>query len=87
MAEKIALDGIPSEKVKTLSSPTFNNMNAIAIENADAIIAASEELDDETMAQINATDIPVLKFPGNEGYLADVNTFYDEVIGDEVEAL
>ena len=87
MSEKIALDGIPSEKVKTLSSPTFNNMNAIAIENADAIIAASEELDDETMAQINATDIPVLKFPGNEGYLADVNTFYDEVIGDEVEAL
>ncbi len=87
MAEKIVLDGIPSDKAETISRPTFNNMNAIAIENTDAIIVASDGLDDETMAQINTSKNPVLKFPGNDGYLADVNTFYDEVIGDEVEAI
>ena len=87
MAEKIVLDGIPSDQAKTINNPTFNNMNAVAIENADAIIAASEDLDKETLDQINAADIPVLKFPGNEGYLADINSFYDEVIGVEVETI
>jgi len=87
MAEKIVLDGIPSDQAETISNPTFNNMNAIAIENADAIIAASEDLDEETLNQINAAEIPVLKFPGNEGYLADINSFYDEVIGVEVETI
>ena len=87
MAEKIVLDGISSDQAGTIKNPTFNNMNAIAIENADAIIAASEDLDEETLNQINAAEIPVLKFPGNEGYLADINSFYDEVIGVEVEAI
>jgi starch synthase len=87
MAEKIVLDGISSDQAGTIKNPTFNNMNAIAIENADAIIAASEDLDEETLDQINAADIPVLKFPGNEGYLADINSFYDEVIGDEAEVI
>ena len=87
MAEKIVLDGIPSDQAETINNPTFNNMNAIAIENADAIIAASEDLDEETLDQINAADVPVLKFPGNEGYLAEINSFYDEVIGVEAEVI
>ena len=87
MAEKIVLDGIPSDQAETINNPTFNNMNAIAIENADAIIAASEDLDEETLYQINAADVPVLKFPGNEGYLAEINSFYDEVIGVEAEVI
>ena len=87
IAEKIVLDGIPSDQAATINHPTFNNMNAIAIENADAIIAASEDLDEETLDQINASDVPVLKFPGNEGYLAEINSFYDEVIGVEAEVI
>lgn len=87
MAEKIVLDGIPSDQAETINHPTFNNMNAIAIENADAIIAGSEDLDEETLDQINASDVPVLKFPGNEGYLAEINSFYDEVIGVEAEVI
>lgn len=87
MAKKIVLDGISSDQVGTIKNPTFNNMNAVAIENADAIIAASEDLDEETLDQINAADIPVLKFPGNEGYLADINSFYDEVLGVESEVI
>ncbi len=87
MAEKIVLDGIPSDQAETINHPTFNNMNAIAIENADAIIVASEDLDEETLDQINASDVPVLKFPGNEGYLAEINSFYDEVIGVEAEVI
>lgn len=87
MADKIVLDGIPSDQAETINHPTFNNMNAIAIENADAIIVASEDLDEETLDQINASDVPVLKFPGNEGYLAEINSFYDEVIGVEAEVI
>jgi starch synthase len=87
MSEKITFDGIAADKVETIKDPTFDNMNAIAIENADAIITASDELNKETLAKINAAGVPVLPFPGVEGYLADINSFYDEVLEGKVEAV
>ncbi len=83
MSEKIVLDGIDSAKASVLKDPTFNNMNAIAIENADALIVASDELEDETLEKIKSAGVPTLNFPGETGYLASVNSFYDEVLGVE----
>ena len=87
MSEKIALDGIDAKKAETIKNPTFNNLNAIAIENADALITASEDLDKETLSKIASASIPVLPFPGEEGYLAEINQFYDEVLEGKVEAV
>lgn len=83
MAEKITLDGIDSEKAKTLSSPTFNAMNAIAIENADALIVGSDDLEPDTLDQMKSAGVPFLDFPGKDGYLSNINSFYDEVLGIE----
>ena len=87
MSEKIALDGIDAKKAETIKNPTFNNLNAIAIENADALITASEDLDKETLSKIASAGVPVLPFPGEEGYLAEINQFYDEVLEGKVEAV
>ena len=87
MSEKITLDGIDSKKAETIKDPTFNNLNAIAIENADALITASEDLDKETLSKIASAGVPVLPFPGEEGYLAEINQFYDEVLEGKVEAV
>jgi len=83
MSEKIVLDGIDSAKASVLKDPTFDNMNAIAIENADALIVASDELEDVTLEKIKSAGVPTLGFPGETGYLASINSFYDEVLGVE----
>jgi starch synthase len=83
MSEKIVMDGIDPNKTSTLKDPTFNNMNAIAIENADALIVASDELEAETLDKMKSAGVPLLDFPGESGYLASVNSFYDEVLGVE----
>ena len=54
-------------------------MNAIGIEHSDAIIVGSDNLNSATMEKIQSVGVPVLDFHGNDGYLADINTFYDEV--------
>ena len=87
MSEKIALDGIDAKKAETIKNPTFNNLNAIAIENADALITASEDLDKETLSKIASAGVRVLPFPGEERYLAEINQFYDEVLEGKVEAV
>ena len=58
LSEKVSLDGIDAEKVQTIKNATFNNMNAIAIENADALITASEDLDEETTSKMAALFYP-----------------------------
>ena len=86
MSEKLVVDGISSENADTIKKATFDNMNAIGIEHSDAIIVGSDNLNSATMEKIQSAGVPVLDFPGNDGYLADINTFYDEVLGVESEA-
>ena len=86
MSKKLVIDGISSIKADTIKKATFDNMNAIGIEHSDAIIVGSDNLNSKTIEKIQSAEVPVLNFPGNEGYLADINTFYDEVLGVETEA-
>ena len=86
MSEKLVVDGISSENADTIKQATFDNMNAIGIEHSDAIIVASDNLKTATMEKIQSAGVHVLDFPGNDSYLADINTFYDEVLGIESEA-
>ena len=86
MSEKLVIDGISEESAKTVRNATFDNINALGIENADALVIGSDELNDATMEKIKSAGVPVLDFPGNDGYLAEINAFYDEVLGVESEA-
>ncbi len=86
MSEKLVIDGIEKESAKTINKATFDNINALGIEHADALIVGSEELNSVTMSKIKSANVPVLNFPGNEGYLAEINAFYDEVLGGEFES-
>ena len=86
MSEKLVIDGISEASSNTVKKATFDNINALGIEHADALVVGSDELNDSTMEKIKSAGIPVLDFPGNDGYLTDINAFYDEVLGVESEA-
>ncbi|MBI48839.1 MAG: glycogen synthase [Crocinitomicaceae bacterium] len=86
MSEKLVIDGINKDCAKTIEKATFDNINALGIEHADAIVLGSDKLNNTTVEKIKSADVPVLDFPGNDGYFADINAFYDVVLGVESEA-
>ena len=83
--EKITFDGIQEERVGAIQIPTFDALNAIAIEHSDAIIAGSEELSEETEALFQSSVLPKMQHIEAELGAAEVANFYDTILeGKEV---
>lgn len=87
MVDKMVQDGIKPATVDVLKEPTFNNLNALAVAHADGLIIGSENLDNETVAQIEGRDVPTMRYHGEEGYVADINNFYDTILEGKTEAV
>ena len=87
MSAKIALDGVKKESVATIEDPNFNNLNALAIEHADGLIVGSEDLDPQSLELIESRDVPTMRYHGEEGYVADINNFYDTILEGKTEAV
>jgi hypothetical protein len=87
MAEKAVAQGIPAEALAGISSPTFDNLNSLAMEGADAIIVGSEALTDGTQAALVNLDKPILSYRGKEGFTGEINTFYDAILEGKTEAV
>ena len=62
MVKKIAFDGIPEEEIASLGDPTYNNLLKVAVDHADAIILASEDIPDEIENHISNLKKPVLQY-------------------------
>ena len=87
MAEKITQDGVKSDTIAAIQEPTFDNLNALAIEHADGIIVGSENLDSQSLNMIEERDVPTMRYHGEEGYVADINNFYDTILEGKTEAV
>ena len=77
--EKLEFDGAVREDVKEIETPSFNNLNLLAARYSDGVIQATENIDPSLTDYIAEKSIPFLKFPGNDGYIADVDEFYDNI--------
>jgi starch synthase len=87
MAEKMKLDGISEESVATIAQPTFNALNLLAIENADGLIVGSEDLSEDIVKAMKDSGLPILNYHGEEGYVGDINNFYDSILEGKAEAV
>lgn len=87
MGEKMQQDGIDANSITCIVDPTFNNLNALAIQHSDGLIVGSENLAPETLKAIEASGVPVLRFHGEEGYVGDINNFYDTILEGKAEAV
>lgn len=87
MAEKVVQDGIKPESVASIADPSFDALNKLAIEHADGIVIGSEDLNPETLKLANDAGIPVLPFHGEEGYVGEINNFYDSILEGKTEAV
>ena len=58
MAAKAEAHGIPADALASIGEPTFENLNALGMQGADAIIVGSEELSTESQAVLAAWTSP-----------------------------
>ena len=87
MAEKMQRDGLSQESLNSITDPTFDALNGLAIEHADGLIIGSENLSDATLVAMKATGLPILNYHGEEGYVGDINNFYDSILEGKAEAV
>ncbi|TRZ45821.1 glycogen/starch synthase [Robertkochia solimangrovi] len=60
MKEKIMFDGISDDDVKVLDQPNYNNLLKVAVDNSDAVVIASDNVDKDLMDHIEGLSKPVL---------------------------
>ena len=87
MAGKMQQDGITADSIACIETPTFDALNALSIQHSDGLIIGSEYLAPETAQSIENADVPVLGYHGEEGYVTDINNFYDTILEGKAEAV
>ena len=58
MAAKAEAHGIPAEALTSIAEPAFDNLNALGMEGADAVIVGSENLTPAGQAVLAGLDKP-----------------------------
>ena len=87
MAAKAEAHGIPADALSSLAEPTFENLNALGMQGADAVIVGSENLTPDSQAVLAGLDKPILPFSGGEGFVSEINAFYDTMLEGKTEAV
>jgi starch synthase len=78
---KVKFDNIDIEKLDSIETPNYSNLLKIAIENSDAIIAASEDVDSDLLEYAKSLDKPLLDFQSPENFEdAYLNFYQSEVL-------
>jgi starch synthase len=77
---KLAFDGIEEDNYKSLNKANLNGLVEMAINNSDALVIASDEIDKELIQYIEDANVPVLEKPDDEEIKKVYSEFYDKIL-------
>jgi len=77
LVKKIAFDGVSEDSLKHLSTPNYNNLLKVAVDNSDAVILASEEISEELQNHISNLEKPVLPYVSLQEFEEAYDNFYN----------
>lgn len=80
LVNKINFDAIDKKKLTILTTPNHNNLIKTAIQNSDAIIKASPNIDSETESYLKTVDKPILNFTSEEEIGDTYSNFYVNLV-------
>ena len=60
----------------------FAELSKLAIDYSDGVIEAGAEVHPQLLDYAKSKDLPILPFPGNEGYADAYTEFYNKIIGE-----
>ncbi len=79
MGQKLLVEGITPNDVKTIKDPTFVNINKLAIDYSDAVIQGTETINEEVKNHIQKSGLLFLDHQPDESYIDAYNAFYDKI--------
>lgn len=77
LVDKLKFDQIADDKIEALKEPNYINLMKSAIENSDAVILGSEELEEDVKALVEDLDKPVLEYANQEELSKAYLEFYN----------
>lgn len=77
---KAIYDDIQPADVEKLSEPTIANLNKLAIDYSDAIIAGSDKIDKEVLSYAEGSGKMFLGCQDEDSYIDAYNDFYDKIL-------
>ncbi|HET8810444.1 MAG TPA: glycogen/starch synthase [Flavobacteriaceae bacterium] len=83
MQEKLLFDGLETDTISHLKTPTYVNLMKSAIDNSDAVIKASEHLPDELDSYLGNIGKPVLEYISKEEFAQAYQDFYKNSVLEE----
>ena len=78
--KKLKFDKINSEDTKIVADANYLNLSKLAVNNSDAIIRGSSEINKNLDEYINNIKKPVLEYKSEEEYVDAYSDFYDTLI-------
>ena len=80
LINKIQFDGIDKELISVIEKPNYANLQKLAVNTADAVIKACEELPEGLEEHIASLDVPVLDYKSEEEFAEAYIDFYQNQI-------
>jgi starch synthase len=79
--DKLKVDGITNKTIKKIKdNPDYVNLTKLAIDNSDAVIKGSQQINSEINQYIQDTNKPFLDYQPEDNYIDVFSQFYDELI-------
>lgn len=81
LARKVMFDRIEEDMIEVIKNPTFNNVNILGMQHADAIIKADHSYSNDMEKAFEAfSDKPILEWDEDEDYMDAYADFYDSIV-------
>jgi starch synthase len=79
-------ENLEEKDVAMLQESNINNLHKHAIDFADAVVQASENIEKEVLDYIKISEKPFMEYPGAEDYIDAYQEFYEQFIEEEIAA-
>lgn len=80
IGKKIMFDNIQESAIEPLKNPTYNNINVLAMQHADAIIKGQSSYSDELEKAFKKFEKPILEWDQEDDYMDAYADFYDSIV-------
>ncbi len=83
--QKSIINGVNKSDVEILSTPTHENINKLAINFSDGVIAGSKDVSSSVTAHAKEQKVPLLDYQdtSNEDYIQAYNNFYNQILNND----
>lgn len=82
--KKLIIEGVNDKDVNILNPPDYINLSRLAINHADGMIIATEDVDAELIDYAEKQKKPVLKYQSGKEYVDLYSDFYDSILSESL---